>query len=165
MDSVWSHSLLYPPGDPHHDEMQAHVKARTGVILRQAREAHLKVSPYGGGGRQGQPQQMAKERRPGTTKAVEILLKWVYGTDQSWFYSHLSGFVHSSIYAMIQGTEVVEDLGGFKTLRANVNMVQLSTTTIACAHCHASALHLLSDVAGYPESPESPLETVSSMVP
>ncbi len=55
---------------------------------------------------------MARECRPGATKAVDALLEWVYGKNQGWFYSHLSGFVHSSTYAMIQGTEVVEDLGG-----------------------------------------------------
>jgi len=160
MDSVWSHSLLHPPGDHDHDEMQSHVKAQTETILRQAKEAHLKVHLYGKGDRQGQPQQMAREVRPGPAKAADSLLEWVYDKNQRWFYSHLSGFAHSSIYAMTQGTEVMEDQGGgFKTLHAHVNMVQLSTTTIACAHCHSRVLHLLGEVAGYRDSPESPLET------
>lgn len=163
MDSVWSHSCLHPPGDPYHDEMQAHVKARTAMIPKEARAAHLKVSLHGAGDRQGQPQRMARETRPRETAAVDALLKWVYGVDHRWFYSYLSGFAHSSIYSLMQGTEVMEDQGsGFKILRARVNMMQLGTTTIACAHCHATVLHLLSEAAGYPDSPESPLETVKS---
>jgi hypothetical protein len=167
MDSVWSHSQLYPPSDLRYREAQAHLKERTARVLTQAKQAHLKIHLYGDkSDRRGQPQQLGKEVRPGGTKAVDVLLERVYGKKHPWFYSHLSGFAHASIYTMLQGTEVVEDHGGgFKTLEAHIDMVQLSTTTVACAHCHCSVLRLLCEVAGYPDSPESPLETVRHQQP
>jgi hypothetical protein len=162
MDSVRSQSELFPPGNPKHREAQIRLTEQTDKILSEARQAHLKIHTYGGSSdHRGQPCQLGKEVRPGPTKAVDELLVWVYGTKEPWFYRHLSAFSHSTIYAIRQGAEVVVDQGdGFKMLEAKIDMVQLSTTCVACAHCHHMVLRLLGDVAGYPDSQESPLETV-----